>query len=67
LIKSPHIGYGGLPGFGLSEEESAKLQRFWPLKFADTLETHVNSLTPKHRTQLLDTIGFFIAKFKKHV
>ena len=59
------MGYSGLPGLGLDEKEIQKVQRFWPEQFVDILAKHTNVGHPMHRTSLLDTIAFFIAKFVK--
>ena len=61
----PHVGYSGLPGFGLGEEDLRKVQRFWPTQFVDNLYKNIHLGTLKTRTPLLDTIAFFIVKFVK--
>uniref|UniRef100_A0A8C4RPR4 NOP2/Sun RNA methyltransferase 6 n=2 Tax=Erpetoichthys calabaricus TaxID=27687 RepID=A0A8C4RPR4_ERPCA len=66
--QDPHLGAGGMPGAGLSEEHLKLLQRFSPMCCA----TETNSITGDAilTSDLVnlankDTIGFFIAKFKK--
>lgn len=60
LIDSqPKLGFQGILGCGLSEEDCAKLQRFGPI-----FQCHQNSpnfCSDEH----LDSIGFFIAAFIK--
>lgn len=56
-VQVPHIGSGGLQGAGLSQNHLNKLQRF-PL-ITDPSSERINCDE--------DTIGFFIAKFKKNL
>lgn len=64
--QEPFVGYNGLPGVGLEAEDLKKVQRFWPNQFIDVLEKHSDfiSVCPS-KIPSLDTICFFIAKFKK--
>lgn len=55
----PKLGFQGLFGCGLSEDDCAKLQRFGPM-----FQCHKNSQNVPKDEQL-DTIGFFIAAFTK--
>ena len=55
LLQEPHIGCIGQRCEGLSEEQQRFLQFYDPGQISDSKELTVNN----------DTIGFFIAKFKK--
>ncbi|XP_059172386.1 tRNA (cytosine(72)-C(5))-methyltransferase NSUN6-like [Physella acuta] len=57
LVATPYkIGGDGLPGCGLSEEQRSMVQRFDPSFLSTSDQDKYN----------VDTIGFFIAKFKKN-
>jgi len=56
VFKEPHIGGNGRPCHGLSTDDLDKLQFFDP---SSTAPSGI-LLTPDN-----DTIGFFVAKFKK--
>jgi len=53
----PYLGQPGLPGAGLTEEHLAMVQRFGSSMSASSSNSSLEILE--------DTIGFFIAKFKK--
>ncbi|XP_051779201.1 tRNA (cytosine(72)-C(5))-methyltransferase NSUN6-like [Erpetoichthys calabaricus] len=65
--QDPHLGAGGMPGAGLSEEHLKLHQRFSPMCCAkETNSITGDAILTSDLVNLAnkDTIGFFIAKFK---